>query len=170
MVKGKLTLDLVTARKLWKIEDNEVRKLILSSGYTEEDMEPDPINILDIRRDCGYKFSNDFKEVPVKWKASNRMSVCEVPLFIGEKECNAAIAFEQLGWLMKEYNYGWKPNWLNTSQQKFAIVRKFGTDEKYMIIEARYEYKYIVFRDRETAKLFLKEQLEIIEKFYGVVI
>ena len=66
----------------------------------------------------------------------------------------------QLHQLRDCYRQGWKPDWKVTCD-KYVIVK---TKDKYGIFENNWVNRFLSFQDKETAKEFLTNFYELIEK------
>ena len=163
-------LDFKTAEKLWNSENADIKKLILSAGYSEKDFNQKPIQFNDIDKPRGYIFSDKGDYRAVRWKRQDE-SYCLSPLFRTITDCETALAISMLGWLMKEYNQGWEPNWLDTEEIKYCIVRKFFDKtgkNNFIVREAKYEYCYLTFKTKRIAEKFLMDQEDLILQYFGV--
>ena len=81
-------------------------------------------------------------------------------LFATKEQAEAAIAMAQLSQLMKVYNDGWEADYLDEESVKYGISY-FGEKLKVgTVYSTRY---FLVFKDEETAELFLENFTELIE-------
>ena len=72
----------------------------------------------------------------------------------------AHLALMQLHQLRDCYRQGWKPDWKVTCD-KYVIVK---TKDKYGIFENNWANRFLSFQDKETAKEFLTNFYELINK------
>jgi hypothetical protein len=81
-------------------------------------------------------------------------------IYATKEQAEASIAMAQLSQLMKVYNYGWEADYLDEESVKYGIGY-FGEKLKVgTVYSTRY---FLVFKDEETAELFLENFTELIE-------
>jgi hypothetical protein len=82
-------------------------------------------------------------------------------VFANKEQAEASIAMSQLSQLMKVYNDGWEADYLDGGSVKYGIGY-FGEKLKVgTVYSTRY---FLVFKDEETAELFIENFKELIEQ------
>jgi hypothetical protein len=82
-------------------------------------------------------------------------------VFATKEQAEASIAMAQLSQLMKVYNDGWEADYLDGGSVKYGIGY-FGEELKVVTVySTRY---FLVFKDEETAELFIENFTELIEQ------
>lgn len=78
--------------------------------------------------------------------------------FKDEEQLNASFALAKLSQLLYIYNDGWKPDW-NNDERKYVIDTLIMVP--YQTISGK---KYLAFKEREKAELFLNNFKDLIEQ------
>ena len=70
-----------------------------------------------------------------------------------EQAAEAHLAYMQLHQLRNAWREGWKPDWTDNTQPKFAII--YNKDE-YIVFDCRFMNRFLSFQDESRAKEFLE--------------
>lgn len=74
---------------------------------------------------------------------------------------NSINAFKKLSYLREVYRQGWVPDWEDTNNLKYSIVK----DRNYIKCNSCYYHiKFLTFQDRETAEQFISNFKDLIEQ------
>lgn len=82
-------------------------------------------------------------------------------VFATREQAEAALALAQLSQLRKVYRQGWKPDWNDKEQEKYAIYFMLGEIEKDKVYSLVY---FLTFQSAEIRDQFLENFRDLIEK------
>lgn len=82
-------------------------------------------------------------------------------VFVTEEQAKAAIALAQLSQLREVYRQGWVPDWNNTNQAKYSIMKMSGYLNTNLIWASAH---YLVFQSMEIRDQFLNNFRDLIEE------
>lgn len=162
MCEKTIKLSLEQARKMYK-KSPEMDELLLANFSKEELEKPElPKSWNELRIRSGYVIGADSVIIP---KPQFLTSTYEQKnLFATEKQAKSALAMAQLSQLMKVYNREYIPDW-NCDSVKYVISR---SRNKVSVCEGWNSYRFLAFKNKETANEFLKNFEPLIKQYFMI--
>lgn len=111
----------------------------------------------DLKNIEGYYVSDDSDLEPADIYCSDRNR----NIFVTEEQAQAAIALAQLSQLREVYRQGWVPDWNNSNQQKFCIIKMSGHLDRSLLWSSAH---FLCFQSIEIRDQFLKNFKDLIEE------
>ena len=156
----KMTLE--TARR-WKEMGGEYEQVAVETFPELADVKNEWEDRFDGKGIDGFFISNRSEILGCEYRVVDGIS--DKNLFKTEKQAKSALAYSQLTQLMAlpEYNGDWVPDWENRCESKYCIIQV----NKEIKIDLFYEYaQKICFKSEELAKLFLKNNLDLLKQYF----
>lgn len=146
-----------------------MKEIILPEGF-EIDFEKstkDKVILKEVEKKKLPESINDLGTHPMySWSGSLLKAEHKPPFvngFVSEKQSRSARAYQLLGFLLKEYNGDWEPDWSNKTQIKYILERvgqKIEMDRIYTI------YHFLAFPTPELRDKFLSHFERLIKDYF----
>lgn len=108
-----------------------------------------------IHSDSEVKIVNLYDRYATKQKNRN--------IFKTEKQALKSLAMSKLSQAMAVYNDGWEADWSDYDQSKYCVFRD---SDEIKVYKYRVIYKFLAFKSKDLALLFLENFREDIEAFF----
>lgn len=105
----------------------------------------------------GYYIEHDCNVMHVEYETMS----CHRNIFATEEQAKAAIALAQLSQLREVYRKGWVPDWNNTNEAKYCIIKTSGHLDKSMLWSSAH---FLCFQSIQIRDEFLKNFKDLIEE------
>lgn len=150
-----IKISLETATRWYNGTDTELKELAIQT-YPELVKKQFPKTWKELSVINGYFVNDATSSVSVLFKTVTTHNNRNV--FATEEQAKASIAIAQLSQLMAVYNDGWLPDWTD-EKCKFVIYFQIN---KLVVSHSVGVYRFMNFKNEETAKLFLENFKDLI--------
>lgn len=154
-----INLPIETAKEMYTSSITSLVSLALAN-YTKEELEAKelPKTLTELGKIRGYYVDN-FSNIVFYYNITAEES--NTNTFATREQAQASLALAQLSQLMKVYNDGWVPDWLNNNQNKYCIY--FHNDKSQISIPVTTQ-RFIILKSQELAQQFFENFKDLIEQ------
>lgn len=154
--KRNLSIDYDTAKKWYEGTNEELKQLALET-FPELSKKELPKTWNELKRIKGFYVNTRCNITQITSDTKDEIS----NTFATQEQAEALIALAQLSQLREVYRKGWVPNWNDSDEYKYVIVRYQNKIDKLSYFETNH---FLSFQDEKTRDLFFENFRDLIEK------